>query len=88
MHVMQVATLHANQQHTGLSCPVLAHVCLFDVHRVGVTADWEQQLRQYVGNHPQVVVVDRLDKIKQLHNRATMLKPLQGDGILLQQVTT
>jgi hypothetical protein len=33
-----------------------------------------------------VVIVDRLDKIRQLHNRATMLRPLQGDGILLQQV--
>jgi hypothetical protein len=49
-------------------------------------ADWEQQLRQYVADHPQVVVVDRLDKIRQLHNRATMLRPLQGAGILLQQV--
>jgi hypothetical protein len=49
-------------------------------------AGWEQQLRQYVSDHPQVVVVDRLDKIRQLHNRATMLRPLQGSGILLTQV--
>lgn len=48
-------------------------------------ADWEQQLRQYVSNHPETVVVDRIDKIRQLHNRATMLRPLQGDGIVLQQ---
>lgn len=48
-------------------------------------ADWEQQLRQYVSNHPETVVVDRIDKIRQLHNRATMLRPLQGDGVVLQQ---
>lgn len=49
-------------------------------------ADWEQQLRQYAADNPRVVVVDSLDRIRQLHNRATMLRPLQGDGIVLQQV--
>lgn len=47
---------------------------------------WEQELRAYVAAHPRVVVVDRLDKIRQLHNRATMLRPLQGEGIVLTQV--
>ena len=48
-------------------------------------AGWEQQLRQYVLDHPEVVVVDSIDKIRQLHNRSTMLRPLQGEGIVLQQ---
>lgn len=55
-------------------------------HTYARSADWEQQLLQYVRDNPQVVVVDRLDKIRQVHNRATMLRPLQGDGIILQQV--
>lgn len=36
-------------------------------------------------DHPEVVVVDSIDKIRQLHNRSTMLRPLQGAGIILQQ---
>jgi hypothetical protein len=47
---------------------------------------WEASLRAYVAAHPEVVVVDSIDRIRQLHNRATMLRPLQGAGITLQQV--
>jgi hypothetical protein len=34
-----------------------------------------------------VCIIDRLDRIRALHNRATMLTPLKGEGITLAQVS-
>lgn len=42
-------------------------------------------LQEYKHAHPGVCIIDKLDKIRALHNRATMLTPLQGEGITLQQ---
>jgi hypothetical protein len=40
----------------------------------------------YLREHPEVKVIDRLDGIRTLQNRGTMLLPLQGDGIAAVQV--
>lgn len=49
-------------------------------------AAWEQFLQEYKAAHPEVCIIDRLDRIKALQNRSTMLTPLKGEGITLSQV--
>eukprot|EP00775_Hariotina_reticulata_P014719 gene14719-14887_t len=56
------------------------------IHKLRPNPEWEAYLQQYMAVHPEVTVIDRLDRIKALHNRATMLRPLQGDGISLLRV--
>jgi hypothetical protein len=51
------------------------------------TADWERNLTDYCRQHPDVAVIDRVEGIRLLHNRATMLTPLQGEGITVQVST-
>jgi len=43
-------------------------------------AEWEAYLQQYMAAHPEVTVIDRVDRIKALHNRATMLCPHRAMG--------
>jgi hypothetical protein len=50
-------------------------------------AAWEHFLHEYKAAHPEVCIIDRLDRIRALHNRATMLTALKGEGITLSQVT-
>jgi hypothetical protein len=48
------------------------------------TAGWEKNLLEYCKLHPDVTVIDRVEGIRMLHNRLTMLTPLYGEGILVQ----
>ncbi len=57
----------------------LAHA----MHRSFYT-DFEQQLRDYHAKHPHVRVLDDMDAIQPLFNRATMLDPVQGEGIVVE----
>lgn len=49
-----------------------------------VLAEWERDLLEYSKQHPEVTVIDRVDGIRTLQNRSTMLSPLHGDGILVK----
>uniref|UniRef100_A0A383WNE1 Uncharacterized protein n=1 Tax=Tetradesmus obliquus TaxID=3088 RepID=A0A383WNE1_TETOB len=53
------------------------------IHKLRPNPAWEHFLHEYKAAHPEVVIIDRLDRIRALHNRATMLTPLKGDGITL-----
>lgn len=44
-------------------------------------AVWEHNLQQYTQKHPEVRVIDRVDGIRLLQNRATMLNVLNGNGM-------
>lgn len=66
------------------SCKRIIKACATAI--CALLAEWEAYLQQYLAAHPEVKVIDRLDRIKALHNRATMLRPLQGDGITLLRV--
>lgn len=46
-------------------------------------AAWEHNLQGYTTAHPEVRVIDRVDGIRLLQNRATMLNVLNGNGIAL-----
>lgn len=47
-------------------------------------AEWEANLTDYAKQHPEVIIIDHLERIKTLQNRSTMLFPVQGDGIVVQ----
>lgn len=47
-------------------------------------AVWERLLQHYMSQHPHVKLIDKLDCIRTLQNRATMLTPLTGNGIVIQ----
>jgi len=47
-------------------------------------AAWERNLQDYAHQHPGVTVIDRVDGIRALQNRATMLSVLDGQGIVLK----
>lgn len=63
-----------------------APLCVRHPIAVLCPAAWEHFLHEYKAAHPEVVIIDRLDRIRALHNRATMLTPLKGDGITLAPV--
>ncbi len=42
---------------------------------------WESNVHKYLQQHPSVKLIDRVDGIKTLQNRATMLSPLHGGGV-------
>ncbi len=44
-------------------------------------AEWERSLEEYMRYRPDTKVIDRVDGIRTLQNRATMLHPLKGVGI-------
>ena len=46
--------------------------------------EWERNLLEYSKTHPDVTVIDRVDGIRALQNRSTMLSVLNGEGIVLQ----
>lgn len=49
-----------------------------------ILTDWERNLLDYSKAHPDVTVIDRVDGIRALQNRSTMLSALSGEGIMLQ----
>mmetsp|Transcript_10669 Transcript_10669/g.22930 ORF Transcript_10669/g.22930 Transcript_10669/m.22930 type:complete len:422 (+) Transcript_10669:247-1512(+) len=58
------------------------------IHKLRPNKDWERNLLEYSKAHPEVRVIDRVDGIRTLQNRATMLSPLHGDGICVQPSRT
>lgn len=63
-----------------LNCPCLSP-------RIAHPTEWENLLLDYVREHPGVKVIDRLDSIRNLQNRGTMLNSLCGEGILVKVST-
>lgn len=51
---------------------------------MSLQTDWERNLDEYLRLHPGTTVIDRVDGIRSLQNRATMLLPLQSPGISLE----
>ncbi|KAK9822224.1 hypothetical protein WJX81_000985 [Elliptochloris bilobata] len=47
--------------------------------------EWEEELADYQREHPGLRVVDTFDAIRPIMSRATMLAPLEPDGIELQE---
>lgn len=54
------------------------------VHKLRPNKEWEANLLEYVKQHPNVKVIDKVDGIRTLQNRSTMLTALHGNGIVLQ----
>lgn len=44
-------------------------------------AEWEEELAEYQREHPRLRVVDAFDAIRPIMSRATMLAPLEPNGI-------
>lgn len=55
------------------------------VHKLRPNKEWERNLEEYMRYRPDTKVIDRVDGIRTLQNRATMLHPLQGVGISFKQ---
>lgn len=50
------------------------------VHKYHGDQDWTQDLEEYSKRHPSTVIVDPIEHIQRLHDRATMLSILsRGD---------
>ena len=47
-------------------------------------AEWEEELAEYQREHPRLRVVDAFDAIRPIMSRATMLAPLEPNGIELR----
>lgn len=58
------------------------------LHKLQPDAGWERNLKNYIHMHPDVTVIDRLEAIRTLRNRATMLTPLYGKGIVVNPTGT
>mmetsp|Transcript_15093 Transcript_15093/g.40824 ORF Transcript_15093/g.40824 Transcript_15093/m.40824 type:complete len:443 (+) Transcript_15093:139-1467(+) len=54
------------------------------IHKLRPNKEWERNLLDYSKAHPDVTVIDRVDGIRALQNRSTMLSVLNGEGIVLQ----
>lgn len=55
------------------------------VHKLRPSKEWEANLLEYIKQHPRVKVIDKVDGIRTLQNRSTMLTALHGNGIVVQQ---
>ena len=51
------------------------------------SAEWEEELAEYQREHPRLRVVDAFDAIRPIMSRATMLAPLEPNGIELRVST-
>jgi inositol-1,3,4-trisphosphate 5/6-kinase/inositol-tetrakisphosphate 1-kinase len=48
------------------------------IHKLRPNKDWESNLLSYAKANPNVKIIDRVDGIRTLQNRATMLSPLSS----------
>lgn len=54
------------------------------MHLSVLSAEWECALQEYARANPHVRVIDSVDGIRMLRNRATMLSVLQSRDIVVQ----